>query len=111
MVSRLSNKMEVMKVDIKKAKKQFELVKDTETFVITTVTFKSLLEEIEYQKNQWESLKPVYDKVFDDRDLLIKKVERYEKALTYLSDCTNYMDLDFVLDHVEEVAKEALKEK
>jgi hypothetical protein len=34
-------------MDIEKAKKQFELVKDTETFVITTVTFKSLLEEIE----------------------------------------------------------------
>ncbi len=38
-------------------------------------------------------------------------IERYEKALIYLSDCTNYMDLDFVLDHVEDVAKEALKEK
>lgn len=36
-------------MDIEKAKKQFELVKDTETFVITTVTFKSLLEEVEDQ--------------------------------------------------------------
>jgi hypothetical protein len=38
-------------------------------------------------------------------------VERYERALVYLSDCNNYMDFDFVLDHIEDVAKKALNNK
>ncbi|MNF92836.1 hypothetical protein D3C84_754930 [compost metagenome] len=40
-----------------------------------------------------------------------EKVEKYEKALTYLSDCNNYIDIDYVLDHVEGVAEEVLRDE
>ena len=65
-----------------------------------------------------EDLKANGDIVFGDKrylpweyaEKLFEEHERMKKALIYLSDCCNYMDIDFVLDHVEDTAKEGLGE-
>jgi hypothetical protein len=102
-----------MKVDIEKIKKQYALFKDVEKFLITSVAFKSLLEEVEELKEKVRRYEMMHHNTgaMFNRMTMKEKIERYEKALTYLSDCNNYMDFDFVLDHVEDVAKKALKEK
>jgi hypothetical protein len=51
-------------MDIEKVKNQFEMVKDTETFVITTETVKWLIE----QANEVESLKLAI-KHYEDRTM------------------------------------------
>lgn len=44
-------------LDLQKVKEQFELVKDFETFVITTQTVKELIEKIETLNNEYEIIR------------------------------------------------------
>jgi hypothetical protein len=98
-------------VDLEHIKNQFEMVKDTETFVITTETVKWLIDEVEKRENYWvdKHLNSLGQNIKLNEDIQIKEnhnqilrksnreyqqafeqqekeLERLEKALEFYAD-------------------------